>query len=662
MNETQSGDMNEEHGKADRNRSFFVLVAVATLLGAFLRARRLAEGDLWFDETFTVYLASLGWRDFFIAAWRDIHPPLYYMALKPWIAVFGMGAWSVRGFSLLMGTLCIPAGALVLRRLSNRRAACAAMVCLAVSPVLIHYGQEARMYAFLNLLGILQAAVLWKAISSRPSKAEWFVLAFSTICCLSTHHFYLIVTGAEIAWVGACLARSLFMEREEKETQLRYLRLLFLLLFLGIVSGSIAFLQGRDMADSWLPFPSMEDLALGLMISPLFDISGGFSIWQLAASVLVIIPAVWGAFRKNRSRSGSPGLFFLFLYAFFIIATFVLSHLWIRCYFASRYPAIVLPFFIAGICVGLSRIKPRLIGNACLVLFLACNIWGMSQPRPHRNRPPISSLTNSIQALIDEGTPVIFDFENDLPFYRYHLPSSELHSVNSIARGEAGPEGDVVYLHNRSIFQNLPKDDIVNPHLIRDCSGEFEKIGFVNVYEAYEAKGFDPERLRDLWPDRLYIGRGEAAGYSWVSFMGAESTRLNDRDMFHDFQYDPERAARFRWTRSEKVVYVLETDGENAPGPKSLRICLTAGPESATKPKIMKFRLLIDGEESVEGELPIAGSKREYVIPFKTGASIDTVEFHTLSAVHKAPSLATSGGEVPEVGYLLFWIGVSEEE
>ncbi len=84
------------------------LFAYATILGAFfLRAYRLADKNIWWDEGWSVWLSQkdLGWIALRTAA--DEHPPLHYWMLHFWNLLAGTDAFAGRFISLAFGVLTI---------------------------------------------------------------------------------------------------------------------------------------------------------------------------------------------------------------------------------------------------------------------------------------------------------------------------------------------------------------------------------------------------------------------------------------------------------------------------------------------------------------------------------------------------------------------------
>ena len=127
-------------------------VVLAGCVAVGVVARFLAPPELWLDEAQSVAIARLPLPELFAALEQDGSPPLYYLLLHGWTAVFGTSATAVRALSAGIGVLTLPLAWHVARRLAGRRVAVALVVLLATSPFLIRYSSETRMYALLVLL------------------------------------------------------------------------------------------------------------------------------------------------------------------------------------------------------------------------------------------------------------------------------------------------------------------------------------------------------------------------------------------------------------------------------------------------------------------------------------------------------------------------------
>ncbi|HLG69266.1 MAG TPA: glycosyltransferase family 39 protein, partial [Chloroflexota bacterium] len=94
------------------------------------------------------------------------------------MAASGEREYAVRFLSLMAGMLVVPLLFALGRRLFNTEAGLLAAVCGAVSPLLVHYSQETRMYAQVTLFGLLSTYLLVRAApapvrASRLERTGW---------------------------------------------------------------------------------------------------------------------------------------------------------------------------------------------------------------------------------------------------------------------------------------------------------------------------------------------------------------------------------------------------------------------------------------------------------------------------------------------------------
>lgn len=137
---------------------------------------------LWYDEAFSVLLASKELPAILKGTMADVHPPGYYFLLHWWFQLFGTSVLSARLFSLLCGVGVILAGYALARRWSHPQAASAAALALALSPFQVHYAQEIRMYSLLALVLLSATIVMWDGLQNN---GEWRWLVLASLVALS---------------------------------------------------------------------------------------------------------------------------------------------------------------------------------------------------------------------------------------------------------------------------------------------------------------------------------------------------------------------------------------------------------------------------------------------------------------------------------------------
>src|SRR3954466_6692785 len=113
------------------------LVVVSLLL----RTRELNVG-YWIDEGLSVGIADRPLTDIPGVLRQDGSPPLFYLLLHVWMAVFGQSEEATRALALVCASLAIPVAWWAGRVLFGTRAAWMAAVLSAANPFLTRYAQE----------------------------------------------------------------------------------------------------------------------------------------------------------------------------------------------------------------------------------------------------------------------------------------------------------------------------------------------------------------------------------------------------------------------------------------------------------------------------------------------------------------------------------------
>ncbi|MBI3537456.1 MAG: glycosyltransferase family 39 protein, partial [Chloroflexi bacterium] len=145
---------------------------VALLAAFFLRVYRLDAQSLWNDEGTSIALASLNLDAIINGAARDIHPPLYYFLLHFWIALVGNSEFAARFLSVGAGVLVVVVTFRLARKLFAEKVGSIAAFLAALSPLLIYYSQETRMYIFLPLWSALAVWAMVVMLEVRDWRLE----------------------------------------------------------------------------------------------------------------------------------------------------------------------------------------------------------------------------------------------------------------------------------------------------------------------------------------------------------------------------------------------------------------------------------------------------------------------------------------------------------
>jgi uncharacterized membrane protein len=192
-------------------------VALAALLGFIALGNR----SFWLDESLSVTLTKLDWGAFVDELQvREANMSLYYLLLSWWTAI-GDSETAVRSLSVLAFAATVAVGYLLVKRLAGVRPALVAGLLLAVNPMLVRYGQEARGYALCVLL-VTAGVYLFVRGVQEPGWPVWIAYAIVAALSVYSHFFALLIPPAmavsllfvrrdAVPWRMVIAAASLFV-------------------------------------------------------------------------------------------------------------------------------------------------------------------------------------------------------------------------------------------------------------------------------------------------------------------------------------------------------------------------------------------------------------------------------------------------------------------
>ncbi|MCB9421984.1 MAG: hypothetical protein H6667_19445 [Ardenticatenaceae bacterium] len=184
-------------------------------LATGLRFYRLEAQSFWNDEGNSARLSERSIPAIIEGTASDIHPPLYYLILHGWRKLVGDSEFGLRSFSAFAGVLTVAVTIALGKEFRTRmnankrrflflsassvfiRVPLLAGLLTAVSPPLIYYSQETRMYSLLVLLAVLATWLLlrWQSCVMRhTSCVKWLIgYGLCAVTGLYTQYFFAAV-------------------------------------------------------------------------------------------------------------------------------------------------------------------------------------------------------------------------------------------------------------------------------------------------------------------------------------------------------------------------------------------------------------------------------------------------------------------------------------
>ena len=370
-----------------------VTLLALILVAAALRFYRLAAQDIWGDEAFSIFLSQQPLATV-VAGGADTHPPLYPVFLLYWMQHVGSSAFATRALSAIIGTLAVPLIFVFAKHLTARSSiAFLSAILAAVSPLLIYYSQETRMYEQVAVLMLASAYFFICHFEPRSGEKSLVRARFLAPLEMTSTVAYLIVTLAAMythySAFFALAAQNLFALiywRKNRAMLVLWIALqaILALAYIPWVIVQSSFLGGKASGrfDEW-GWRGIEMIFGKTFLSFSAGLTMESPLIQMVAIAFLIF-AILGLLGRGRARTSAEGNLLLGWFApiYFlapVVVAFVVNP--VMPFFYERYVLVALPGFLVLVAIGIdfvARQRTAIAFGLSLILVLA-NIFSLNQ-------------------------------------------------------------------------------------------------------------------------------------------------------------------------------------------------------------------------------------------------------------------------------------------
>lgn len=356
------------------------LSALGLLISVAVVVRFWTRSPMWLDEALTVHIAQQPIGQIPSALRHDGHPPLYYVLLHGWMALFGTSDAAIRALSGIFGILLLPATWFAGRRIGGRTVAWSAVVLIAVLPYAVRYSTENRMYALVMLLAVCGWMLVDSALQ-RPKVITLIGIALCTSALLWSHYWAMWLGVAAVALVGYRLLRSVRQHRKDETRSA-------LAVLVALVIGALSFVpwlgillyQNAHTGTPW----GARSLPPSILVATVQDLGGAANATDAVAGWIITLTIVLGLFatgvasgrfdvdlRTQPRARKMAWICLLTMGAGSAVMTVTNSA------FQSRYNAVWIPFaFLIG-GIGLAQIRGPLLKRGALAVVVLAGVPGV---------------------------------------------------------------------------------------------------------------------------------------------------------------------------------------------------------------------------------------------------------------------------------------------
>lgn len=434
------------------NRSDILLISALVITAFILRMLFISSESFWIDEIMTSLRSQWGTHEMLRSIAERDHLPLYYLTIQIWAGFFGSGEAGLRSFSALMGAISVIPIYLIGRRFSRRRALMIGAVAC-VLPVMIYFGQEAKMYSLLILLSSLSIYLLMEyldPIHLRWSASRPLLIIVNLLLAFTHYYSYLLLIG-ELALI------SFVIIKRDQGFRFKNMIKIAVPVIVPILSFSV-----------WLTFIIFEGV--------LFDQTTGGGISFAPLSLLAIIPFLSGSYGVPETIKDLPMVSASIFLLISVIITFFPGKGIMRTGICPKHLAVFLLLLVPGLSIIISLSIMNIFGYRYFLILIpvvmCLAIWPVERVKVQRTKDVLLILTVAFSII---ALPVQYN-ETDKFDWRGAVSYIE----------DSAEEGDIVvpvpHWERRSVSYYGPDLDVrywTNEDDLRDDLQEVQRIWLI---------------------------------------------------------------------------------------------------------------------------------------------------------------------------------------
>jgi len=421
----------------------WVVLGLGMVAFVLLVLHSITASSIWFDEAFSAYISQFSFFDIARYTATDVHPPLYYWILKIWTDFFGTTDLAFRSLSLLFGTTTITAGFVLVRRLFGRRAAWVSLLLLTLSPMLIRYSEEARMYTLAATIALSATYVLTRAVETK-NRRLWILYGVLISLGMWTHYFTAVVWLAHWAWRAIVVNQTGVRGKKfrlaffSKDWIIAHVVAIGLFLpWLPFMAVQLAGIQGTGFWIGPLTADSLTNYLTNVLFYLEHDKAQGWYAVALAAIVTMLCVFGYKLYQSFNKKQRQNYLLLIAVAFVPVLLLFIASLPPLKSSFVERYliPSAAGFALFAGVTLTLGMTKLKSVWRvAAIGLIVVSMVFGISNVYYYGNYNKNSNVgiktgdvVKEIAARAQPGEPIIA--ETPWVFYEAIFYNSASHPV-----------------------------------------------------------------------------------------------------------------------------------------------------------------------------------------------------------------------------------------
>ncbi len=388
-----------------------------------------AHESIWFDEAYSAIMAGHSPAQLLGLMAADNHPPLYYLLLSAFMALFGKSVWVLRLPSVLgaVGLVCLGAGPL--RRIAGNLTALVYAGLVLFTPVVLIYAHEARMYALASFCVVASALYGYLAVKTNR-RGDWIAFGLASLAAAYLHYYGLMAAFFMHLLIFLWLV---FRKRESLRS--------YFITAAAVIAGYLPWLAifYRQVTNVnkgfWIGAVTWKAFQDALVQPFAYKDSFPASTPVMAAVLVCSLILIAAGLVIAKLKGGDAWLFGLFV-LLILVCSFtapILVSLVSSPIFLARYVTVLDGLFILLLSLGIGLLPRKWLQAAAVGLFALANLATMRNIYTQYFNPPMNQAADYLKKQIQPGEPIVTSELLSMGPAFYYLPQAAHYNTRSLS-------------------------------------------------------------------------------------------------------------------------------------------------------------------------------------------------------------------------------------
>lgn len=365
--------------------------------------------NIWFDESYSVGLATHTFKEIWQIGGNDVHPILYYWLLHIIYIIFGTNIIAYRLFSILGIVLLGLIGYTHIRKDFGAKVGLVFSYLSFFMPVMCVYAVEIRMYSLAITFAILTGIYAYRIIKESTTK-NWIIFAICSLALSYTHYYGLMTAGL----INLGLFIFAIKTRKENKNFLKTFIIQAIVEIALYIPWLVYFVvQVMHVGGGFwisLKFPNTLFEILNFQYKGIIDGGFVFDFANIATLVFAVILYLYLGYliykEKKQENDIKPGILALAIYLAVILVALVISKFMAILY--SRYLFVITGFLIFALSYFLVKEKRKIITIFILVIMTIMSLYNEYQLTKENYAKSNKEVIHYIEENIEKDDIIIY--------------------------------------------------------------------------------------------------------------------------------------------------------------------------------------------------------------------------------------------------------------